>query len=457
MKINKSPWLRQLHNNRITQKLSSDITADVVIVGAGIAGISTAFSLLEKTDKKVVVIEAHKLAHGASGHNAGQLTSYFEKPFPDMVQEFGLELAGNAARSIEEDAWGLLRTMYARAGCKTKIHEFMGYSGLPSLEHIMRALETNHLRAQAGVEPHPLWIAEESDVYNQIPQEYKEFITLVPLTQIQNALETELTDFIACLVEHKGCGNSARLCEDVVEWAEENYPDRFSLYEHTRINKVVMREDTCLVVSEKHTITTQQVILCTNGFENFTILSENSGAEINSDFHHKVSGQYATMAGFLEEIGKDPTAISYYEGEVKSFDENEEYFYMTRRHYEAADIGEMGLVCVGGPVTYLPDRTIYDRDNPVNDVHHDNIDDFIRRTYSAPVDLEYHFTWHGLMGYTENGVRMIGPDPRDSRLLYNLGCNGVGLLPSIFGADRVARYLAGEVLEPSIFDVRMSS
>jgi glycine/D-amino acid oxidase-like deaminating enzyme len=37
--------------------------------------------------------------------------------------------------------------------------------------------------------------------------------------------------------------------------------------------------------------------------------------------------------------------------------------------------------------------------------------------------------------------------------MYNLGCNGVGILPSIYGAKRIAQLLAGETLGPSIFDI----
>ena len=62
--------------------------------------------------------------------------------------------------------------------------------------------------------------------------------------------------------------------------------------------------------------------------------------------------------------------------------------------------------------------------------------------------------WHGLMGYAPGRVRVVGEHPRVPGLLYNLGCNGVGFLPSIAGADRVARILAGERPGPSIFDPR---
>jgi glycine/D-amino acid oxidase-like deaminating enzyme len=37
-------------------------------------------------------------------------------------------------------------------------------------------------------------------------------------------------------------------------------------------------------------------------------------------------------------------------------------------------------------------------------------------------------------------------------VLYNTGCNGIGILPSIAGGKRIARILKGEILPKSIFD-----
>jgi glycine/D-amino acid oxidase-like deaminating enzyme len=62
------------------------------------------------------------------------------------------------------------------------------------------------------------------------------------------------------------------------------------------------------------------------------------------------------------------------------------------------------------------------------------------------------FQWQGLMGYTPNNIRRIGFEPRNSALLYNLGCNGVGMLPSVYGGKRIAQLLSGIHLPPSIFD-----
>jgi glycine/D-amino acid oxidase-like deaminating enzyme/nitrite reductase/ring-hydroxylating ferredoxin subunit len=52
--------------------LSGDIHADVVIVGAGITGLSTAY-LLAKAGKNVVVLEQHQVGKGTTGSSTGNL------------------------------------------------------------------------------------------------------------------------------------------------------------------------------------------------------------------------------------------------------------------------------------------------------------------------------------------------------------------------------------------------
>src|SRR5512136_1252305 len=51
--------------------LQGDVDADVCVVGAGIAGCSTALHLAER-GYKVVLLEASRVAFGASGRSGGQ-------------------------------------------------------------------------------------------------------------------------------------------------------------------------------------------------------------------------------------------------------------------------------------------------------------------------------------------------------------------------------------------------
>lgn len=130
-------------------------------------------------------------------------------------------------------------------------------------------------------------------------------------------------------------------------------------------------------------------------------------------------------------------------------------FILTRRPFEEPGKKAHNLICVGGPELDIEDTTAYVRDEHKFPAQaQKEIDDFLHRSYALTPKgkIKYKFRWHGLMGYTPNGLRRVGPEPRNPVLLYNLGCNGVGILPSIFGAARIADIVAGKKVKPSIFD-----
>ena len=90
---------------------------------------SVSFFLLEKTEKKIVLLEKNRLAQGATGHNAGQIVSYFERSFTSMSKEFGLEKTGDAWKAVD-NAWNTLEYMYHKAELAMPISKFTGYAGL---------------------------------------------------------------------------------------------------------------------------------------------------------------------------------------------------------------------------------------------------------------------------------------------------------------------------------------
>jgi gamma-glutamylputrescine oxidase len=72
--------------------LEGEIETDVCIVGGGLAGLSTALSLAER-GKSVVVLEARRLAWGASGRNGGFVGAGFAAGIDSIVKRAGLEQA----------------------------------------------------------------------------------------------------------------------------------------------------------------------------------------------------------------------------------------------------------------------------------------------------------------------------------------------------------------------------
>ncbi|WKZ29352.1 MAG: FAD-binding oxidoreductase [Patescibacteria group bacterium] len=436
--------------------LDQNLRTDVVIVGGGIAGVTTAFFTLLETQKNVVLLDADKVAHGATGHNAGQVTSYFERPLHELADQFGLEAAVNAQRDIES-AWALIDQMVAHGKLRTPLHRFVGHAGLSSLDQLVEHLKNNQCRKRGGLATEHVLVAEEWNERAGISAEFDGLYEVVPQADILARLETSNPQYIASLSYQKGCMNSALFSEEVVGYLLAAYQDRFALYEGSPVKTVYVSKDSAELVVNGKIVRAENVVLCTNGFENFSIINR-AGNDIDTSFHHSVVGRIGYMAGYYAPPGEAPMAISYFsKAKVDARDPiGESYFYLTRRPHEHESGRAHTLVCTGGPEAVLPNGAEYSRAQACAEDTKIAIDDFLSTNYAKHPgqEAEYAFCWHGLMGYTPEGVRLIGPEPLNPVLLYNLGCNGVGILPSVFGGKRISRFLNGERLEPSLFDPR---
>lgn len=456
MDNNRSPWLHQLKINRPIDVLRNNVSTDVAIVGAGIAGVMTAYFLLKNTGKEVILIEGNRVAHGATGHNAGQIVFEFEREFYLLVEKYGLELAAEAEHAVR-NAWVLLEEIYADANLSTPMSSFMGYNGYTHMSRILEELKSNALRAEAGLQVFPIYISKFAEGVEKIPKEYSHLYNLVPHEDVLALLETKDRRYIAVISERKGCVNSALLVEEIAGYLLAKYKGRFLLAEDTYISRVVLDDGNAVLESGKYKVKAQRVVLCTNGFEKFSI-ENNAGDPVDVKFHHMVKGLVGYMAGYLEELKEPPTALSFFEKEHKSHTEadflNEKYFYMTRRPYEIEKNEHHNLICTGGPQQILADREHYIKDGEYMKESAVEIDEFLHKTYTrAPKsEIDFKFKWHGLMGFTPTGLRIVGEEPKNKVLLYNLGCNGIGILTSIFGGKRIADILSGVRLKPSLFD-----
>ncbi len=452
----RSPWIYQMNNERPITPLKTDLETDVVIVGAGIAGISTAFFILKNTDKKVVIVEKGKLAHGATGHNAGQIASYFERPFYELVDEFGLTKAAEAQAAVES-AWELLDRMYTEAGLTIPLARFMGHAGFSTYDQVIRHLKDNVCRKKAGLRTEQFKVADTASFSKNIPAEYADFYAVVPHAEVLSLLQTDNKEYVAALSYQKGCLNSALFCQEIASFLLTTYPNRFLLHEHTPILKISMHNEKAILDADNHTILAQRVVLCTNGFEGLNIIN-NGGLAINTKFHHLVRGIVGYMSAYIEPMNKQSTAISYFPATNTNASDpyaEDPYFYLTRRPFDMeTDKGNSNLISVGGPEFSLENRLKYDSELDYPEEEKQRINAFVKSTYDLDPNkkIDYQFTWHGLMGYTPSGVRLVGEEPKNRALLYNLGCNGVGILPSIYGAQRISDLLAGKKLESSIFD-----
>ncbi len=72
--------------------------ADVVVLGGGISGLTTAY-LLAQAGRAVVVVEAAGIAEGVSGHTTAKITSQHNLIYADLAAKFGRDKAALYGRS----------------------------------------------------------------------------------------------------------------------------------------------------------------------------------------------------------------------------------------------------------------------------------------------------------------------------------------------------------------------
>ena len=82
------------------QVLNKDIETDILIIGAGIAGILTAY-MLKQNGRDVVLIDADKVAGGNTKNTTAKITSQHDLIYDKLISEFGEEKARQYAKANE--------------------------------------------------------------------------------------------------------------------------------------------------------------------------------------------------------------------------------------------------------------------------------------------------------------------------------------------------------------------
>lgn len=93
-------------------------SVDVVVVGAGITGI-TAAVLLKEAGLKVAVVEARRAAEGVTGYTSAHLTERLDCSYRQLLSHFGLDggrLALQGARAALETIDGFVRDLHIDCG-----------------------------------------------------------------------------------------------------------------------------------------------------------------------------------------------------------------------------------------------------------------------------------------------------------------------------------------------------
>jgi glycine/D-amino acid oxidase-like deaminating enzyme len=421
-----SPWIMEMDDGLRFPALDHDLEADVVIVGGGIAGMSTAYFLAERSDLRIALLERDRIGQGSSGRNAGQGLAVMERSFADLLNDHE---GGHIADILNQLESGhvLLRELCREVDHRPEPIESLVWTGLSGIDEITDALIELELRQRFKAPMHSLVVAEEVAGRLRIHHSIKDLVSTEKARWLQNVLHTK-DDYLAAFASQVSLVNSGKLCQSIARYLFRKHLGRIGIFEGSAVERIDGGPGPKAWLRE-HAASARAVVLCTNGYP---VPLMSSGARPKATTSLK---QYlASMVAYEPTDRQSPGAYIYYheEGDPRE----EPYFYFTRRPF---DVTGKDLVAVGGPQV----QVVGDLDPEVElpDGVYGRIDDFVERSSLDPLRNGKARCWNGLMGYTSDGLRLVGPDHEVEGLWYNLGCNGVGLLPSLVEGRKVARQL----------------
>ena len=81
--------------------LRKNIEVEVLIIGAGISGLTTAF-LLKDIVKKMAIVEMNSIGSGETGHTTAHITELLDNRYYEIKKDFGKEKAILVAESVKK-------------------------------------------------------------------------------------------------------------------------------------------------------------------------------------------------------------------------------------------------------------------------------------------------------------------------------------------------------------------
>jgi glycine/D-amino acid oxidase-like deaminating enzyme/nitrite reductase/ring-hydroxylating ferredoxin subunit len=357
--------------------LRSDTTADVVVIGAGIAGLTTAY-LLGKEGQRVVVLEDGEIASGESGRTTAHLSNALDDRYTTLAQLFGPDGARLAAES-HSAAIDQIEQIVATEQLACDFTRLDGYLFLPkdgNPQELHDELAAAHRAGLTGVE----WLPDSGTQGFSTGQCLRfpnqgQFHILKYLSGLARAIEAQ----------------GGRICT------------------HSHVTEVQGGSPAKVTTAEGFAVEAKAVVIATNTPFNDRVVM------------HTKQGPYRTYAVAAQVPQGAITQALYW-------DTPDPY------HYIRLQAGEPGAE--GQPAEY--DLLIVGGED--HKVGHDDpaarlacLEDWVRAHFPQVIDIAYR--WSGQVLEPNDGLAYAGRNPLDNENVYIItGDSGHGMTHGTLGA-----------------------
>ncbi|MEY3012717.1 MAG: hypothetical protein RIT45_1452 [Pseudomonadota bacterium] len=359
------------------------VEADVIIVGGGISGFSTAY-WLKDAGMDVVVVDKGDIANGATGRNAGFVTCGSVEHYTRQVSRHGPELA-HQLWQLSQDNIRLIREVFVEGhGAECEFRQRGTYSLAGTAHELGELKDAAALMQQRGID---VSVVDEAHIAKELGA--RGFYGGVLYHDDGEVHPRKLTEAIAA-----HCGAT--------------------FYPHHEVRAIeVERDDTVVVRTHRRTFRAPFVVLATNGYSSL----------LHPWFEDKI---YPTRGQILvtEPVAPMMAAPCYCNFVL-------DYFR------QLAD----GRVLIGGFRQLAREAEVGVADVPHPEIQK-ALEGFLHEHFEALHGKKVEYRWAGVMGFSADGLPLIGALPQHPQIYVVGGFTGHGIGMAV----RAAQILAGVML-----------
>ena len=376
-----------------TVGLTLDLDCDVTVIGAGLAGLSTAYWLSKKDPSlSIIVVDQGKIGHGASGRNAGFITCGSTEHFSRMTAAYG-----------EGKAEGIWK--FTEYNHNLMVEEF-------GREKLIEQCEYRNLGS---------WTLAAT--------EHETTVTKETVAALQaRGVNVEWRDDVFPGTE--GFYGGAYYADD-----GEIHPLKYlwhlagktgnsvSIMENAEVFGIDEEEGSLVVRTNKKKIKTESIVLCTNAWSE----------QLFPWFKDKVSPTRGQI------IVTEP---------VEPFLQPSYCSFVLDYFRQLVD----GRVLIGGFRNVDVEKEVGFSDE-VNPIIHEKLEGFLNEHFPTLRGKRIDYRWSGVMGFAADGYPLVGSLSEDPRIFYNVGFTAHGL-GFTFATGELTADLMLEGKDPGIFSGR---
>ena len=367
--------------------LTGSTTTDVVVVGAGIAGLTTAY-LLGRAGKKVVVIEDGEIGSGETGRTTAHLSNALDDRYTTLEQLFGKEGARLAAES-HGAAINQIEEIVKREKIDCDFERLNGYLFLPKdgkVKELDEELEATHRAGLANVQ--------------RLPDAGVQGFTTGECLVFPNQGQFHILKYLAGLAN-----------------AITRQGGR--IFTHTHASKVKGGSSASITTTEGHEVEADAVVIATNTPFNDRVV-----------MHTKQHPYRTYVVGARVPKGSVTTALYW--------DTADPYHYIRLQKVEAGPRGgqvDYDLLIVGGE-----DHKTGQEPEPED--HLQCLEDWTRGNFPTVKSIDYR--WSGQVMEPVDGLGYAGRNPLDDENVYIItGDSGHGMTHGTLGPMIITDLIMG--------------